>query len=904
MSVVNSLRTALLLTLAASALAQEPAPVPVPVTVPPPVPAPVPAPVPVPETAPAAVPPYLPQATAPSAATVVAPAVALPAPPGARPFAEVVRGATHLPGFLGLYQKEEKIWIELRPEQFDKPLFMTVNTPNGIGERGIYGGQMGSSQVVVFHRVGPLVQLIAKNTAYGAKAGTPQALAVAQAYSDSLLAIAPVLSGPQTQTGAILIDASTLLFGDIPGYATRLEAAYRLSYAVDARNSSFQSVRADDGMTGLQVQMHFFVPRMPAPPASPAAALASGYAPPTTLPDPRSLFLGFYYNFMPLPAQPMAGRVADERLGHFIRTMQDFSDDTTPTTARHLVERWRLEKRDPALPLSPPRQPIVYWIDANVPLKYREAVSQGILAWNAAFERIGFKDAIEVRQQSATDRFDTMDVRHASVRWFLGNDAGFALGPRQVDPRSGEILDADIAVSESFARGARRLAASDAMAAMTTAQQDRCVYQDGVTQEFDFAMDLLAARSEAALAGPQAEALAQAYVRAVVMHEIGHTLGLRHNFRASTVYTLKQLQDPAFTRAHGLAGSVMDYTPFNLALQGETQGEYVPSALGPYDYWAIEYAYKPIDAEHEAEELARIAARSGEAQLAFGSDLEAAGYNADPDVNAYDLGNDPLAYIERRLSMSRELWQRLERRALKPDANYDLLRRSFDDAFQQYARVLPLAVKYVGGLSYVHEHTGRGRAAFTPVALARQRAALQMLTRSLFKGDSFKFSPALLNRLTPEPFEVVQRPDVSVGARVLSLQSGALAQLMSDAVATRLSDAQEKLDDPRQGMTLDELYGSLQAAIWSELKTGKEISAGRRNLQREHLKRLCASLLRSPAPQLADARSLQRQYAVQLQRELRSALQRKSSRVMQAHLAEAYETLNQTLTAALQRAGT
>lgn len=889
MFVVNSLRAAVLLTLSATALAQEPVH-----------PQPAPAPhVPEVQVAPAVA------ATTP--ATPSAAPVVLPTPPGARPFAEIVRGAAHVAGFLGLYQKEEKVWIELRPDQFDRPMFMSVNTPNGIGERGIYGGQMGMSQVVVFHRVGPLVQLIAKNTRYGAKAGTPQALAVAQAYSDSLLAIAPVISGPQAQNGAILIDASTLLFGDMAGYGTRLETAFRLPYAVDARNSSFQSVRSDDSMTGLQVQAHYFVPRLPAAPATAAAAAsaqASGYAPPTTLPDARSLFLGFYYNFMPLPAQPMAGRPADERIGHFVRTAHDFSDDVTPTTAVHLVERWRLEKLDPALPLSAPKQPIVYWIDANVPHKYRESVKQGVLAWNAAFERIGFKDAIVVKQQSETDRFDTLDARHASVRWFFGNDVGFSLGPRQVDPRSGEILDADIAVSDVFASGARRQIASDALAAA----DDRCQYQDGVTTELEFAMGLLSTRSETDMAGPEAEALAQAYVRAVVMHEIGHTLGLRHNFRASTVYSLKQLQDAEFTRKHGMAGSVMDYTPFNLALKGETQGEYVPSALGPYDYWAIEYAYKPIEAAQEKEELARIAARSGEPELAFGSDLEAAGFNTDPAVNSYDLGSDPLAYVQRRLAMSRDLWDRLERRTLKPGESFDSLRRGFENGYQQYARTLPLAVKYIGGVSYVHDHAGTGRAAFTPVSLARQRAALQLITGSLFKADSLHFSPALVSRLTPEPFEMTARPDVSVGARVLALQTAALDQLMADAVATRLIDSQEKLTDKWQVLSLDELYGSLQGAIWSELKSGKEITPARRNLQREHLKRLCAGLLRNPTPTLADARSLQRQYALQLQRELRAAQGRsngsKASREVQAHLAEAYETLSQTLKAPLLRSGT
>ena len=893
MSALKSLRAAVLLSLGAQALALAQEPVP-------PTPVPHSPEVPVVATTP----------LQPVAAPV--PAVALPIAL-VRPFADMVRGTTHLPGFLSLYQKEEKVWIELRPDQFDRPMFMSVNMPNGIGERGVYGSQMGLSQVVVFHRIGSLVQMIAKNTEFGAKAGTPQALAVSQGFSDSLIGLAPVASAPNPQNRAILIEANLLLLGDIPSYSTRLEYAFRMPYVMDARNSSFITIRADEGMTGFQVNAHFFVPRIAAPPAVVPLVPGAIASPPHTLPDPRSMFLGFYYSFMPLPAQPMHGRRADDRVGHFVSTSQDYTDDVTPTTAVHVVERWRLEKQDPTQDLSEPKQPIVYWLDANIPEKYRESVRQGILAWNPAFERIGFKNAIVVKQQTDADRFDTMDARHASVRWFIGSDVGFAIGPSQVDPRSGEILDADIGMSDVFARGARRLVSEDGMDVaaafapqsqeMPGAQDARCDYMQESAQEMGFAMGLLEARGELEMGSPQADAVAQAYVRSVIMHEIGHTLGLRHNFRSSTIYSLKQLQDPEFTRKNGLSGSIMDYTPFNLSLKGEKQGEYVASTLGPYDYWAIEYAYKPIEPAQEKDELAKIAARSSEPLLAFGTDQDAGGFNSDPDVNVFDLGSDPLAYFQRRLIMSRELWDRIQNRTLKPGESYETLRRSFDYGFAQFARTMPVVVKYVGGVTYLRDHAGTGRATFTPVPLARQREALKMLTNSLFKSDSFNFTPAMISRLGADHFESHGRSDVSVGGRVLALQSGALDQLMSDAVAVRLLDSQEKLDDRKQALSLDELYITVQGAVWSELRTGKDIGGMRRNLQREHLKRLASMLLRVSATTPADARSLQRQNAIKLQRDIRSAMKRPMSREAKAHLSECDETLSQTLKASMLRVG-
>jgi hypothetical protein len=886
MFVLNSVRVAVLAALSVQALAQEPAP--------PTPPVPHAPEVPVVATTP------LQPGTAP------APAIVLPTA-APRPFVDVVRGAQHLPGFLGLYQKEEKVWIELRPDQFDRPMFMSVNMPNGIGERGIYGSQMGTSQVVIFHRIGNLVQMIAKNTEYSAKGGTPQALAVQQAFSDSLLAVAPVASGPNVLSKSVLVEANTLLFGDIPAMSTRLETAFRMPYAMDPRNSSFLTLRSDEAMTGLQVNAHFFVPRIAARPAvvpTVPLALLSLPTPPSTLPDPRSMFLGFYYSFMPLPAQAMHGRPADDRIGHFVSTSQDYSDDVTPTTAVHLVDRWRLEKQDPAAALSEPKQPIVYWIDANVPEKYRESVRQGVLAWNEAFERIGFKNAILVRQQSDKDKFDTMDARHASIRWFVGSDVGFAIGPSQVDPRSGEILDADIGMSDVFARGARRMVGEDSFdLSPPPTGEDRCDYMAESAQEMGFALDVLESRGTMDMGSPQSDAVAQAYVKSVIMHEVGHTLGLRHNFRSSTIYTLKQLQDPEFTKKNGMAGSVMDYTPFNLSLKDERQGEYVTSALGPYDYWAIEYAYKPIEPAQEKDELAKIAARSNEPLLAFGTDQDAGGFNMDPDVNVFDLGSDPLAYFQRRLTISRELWDRVQNRTLKPGESYEVLRRSFDYGFQQFARTLPVVVKYVGGVTYLRDHAGTGRATFTPVPLPRQREALLMLTNSLFKVDSFKFSPDMISRLGSDHFSTRGRPDVSVGGRVLSLQASALDQLMSDAVAIRLIDSQEKVANRKLALGLPELYVTVQDSVWSELKSGKDINAMRRNLQREHLKRLVASLLRVSAGMPADVRSLQRENALRLQRDLHSAMARPVSIEAKAHLSESYETLGQALKASMLRAG-
>ena len=348
----------------------------------------------------------------------------------------------------------------------------------------------------------------------------------------------------------------------------------------------------------------------------------------------------------------------------------------------------------------------------------------------------------------------------------------------------------------------------------------------------------------------------------------------------------------------------MDYTPFNLAIKGEQQGAYVMDRLGPYDYWAIEYAYKPIAPEQEKEELARIASRSNEPLLAFATDNEAYNGMSDPEVNLFDLGSDPMAYAQKRLTISRELWDRVQARQVKPGESYESLRRSFVFGIDQFARSVPVMVKYVGGVVHVRDHAGSGRAPFQPVPAGRQREALALLTNNLFKADSFKFPPSLLSRLSGNQMMFSYRPDISINTVVLYLQTIVLDHLLSDAVAGRLRDSQEKLDNPKQALSLDELYTTVQAAVWSELKTGKEISGMRRDLQREHLKRVTAALVRTSPYMRADGRSLQRLHAQQLQRDIQRAMGNGAlSAEAKAHLAESHETLSQALKAPMLRTG-
>ena len=854
-----------------------------------------------------------------AAAAPASPPVAASAP---KPFREVIKDAKETAGFFTTYEKDEKVWIAIKPNQFDTPFFFTYNIPQSIGERGLYGSQMGGSELAVFKKIGNQIQLIAKNAEFFAKTGTPQAQFVSESFSDSLLSSTVVASNPHPESKAVLVEINSLLFADIPGYATRLETAFRMPFALDVRNTSVSGVNNSEALTGVQVKVHFSVPKMAAPPLTPSPVPLP--PPPRTTPDPRSLFVSYYYSFSQLPTEPMSPRVADDRLGHFVSNRADYSEDLTSKVSVHYVNRWRLEKKDPSAAMSEPKVPITYWLDKNIPDKYRKSVTDGVLEWNKAYEKIGFKDAIVVKQQTDKDTFNTMDARHASIRWFVGADVGFAIGPSHKDPRTGEILDADIGMSDVFARGARRIVTEDLMrptsvdasviAAPLRAHKDflACNYALEGAHEMHFAMDLLEARGMD-MDSPEADAVAQAYVKFVIMHEVGHTLGLRHNFRSSTIYTLKQLQDIEFTRNNGTAGSVMDYTPFNLAAIGEKQGEYMMSTLGPYDHWAIEYAYKLIDPVKEKEELAKLASRSTEPLLAFATDEESVSAfgGMDPDVNQFDLGADPLEYYKKRMKLSRELWDRLQTMKLKDGESYDRLTRSFNAGFAQFAGVAPLAAKYVGGVRMVRDHAGTNRPVFEPTPAARQREALNLITTGLFKVDSFKFKPELVSRIGVDFLGrrlnffsgSNNNTDPAISTRVLNVQKAVLDVVLADNVAQRLLESESKVADPSKLLKLSELYDTLQSAIWSELKNGGDIGYLRRNLQRDHVKRIAGALLRPAGNTPSDVKSLQRENAVQLQSQIRTAMTKPMSKEAKAHLAESLNLLSETLKAPMQRAG-
>ncbi len=906
-------------------------------------------------------------AMAASAAQAALKPAAAPTPPGPPAFAAVIKDARRIDGPLTLWQKEDKVWIELMPAQFGQPFLMSPKIKSGISEAWVLGGLMagsingaGGPQVVEFVRVHNQVRLQARNTDVTAAAGTPEARAVADAYSHSLLGAVPVASAPHPDRKSVLIEANGLFLNDMLGIGMMLQRGLHQGYGLDRANSLITAVRGSEQATTLETQSHFYTGNLATgmPGLLPGLALPMPLLP-RFLPDSRSLLVSLSYSLAPLPETPMPTRRADPRIGNFTTTVLDFSTDLPLSPRQRYVNRWRLEKKDPAAALSDPVKPITFWIDRNVPLAYRETVRSAILEWNKAFEKIGIRGAITVAQQPDDAKWDTLDFGHASVRWMMNADPAFgAIGPSHVDPRTGEILDADIAfegMSARLLRGVRTqvLAAPSALAPAAPAidfaplaeqaakaaaanpsgagyamppEMERCMVGEVAAEQLGYALDVMEARGEIEPDSPLAQQFVLDYVKEAIMHEVGHALGLRHNFRASRVYTEAQLSDPEFTRAYGTTGSVMEYNAVNLPWPGKTGGVPFQTALGPYDYWAIEYAYKTLPPgttpEAERAELQRIAARSSEPLLAFGTD-EDIWFGLDPETIQLDLGSDPVAFAAKRLEIARDLFHRQETRELSPQRDYAVLRRSLGFALADVTRAMGVLARQIGGVRTLRDFPGSGRDPLQPVAAQVQRQSLDLMARAVLAPDGLAITPALQRRLAPDYLDRAESSggptDFAVPQRLFELQRAVLAYLMSDGLAARVLDSAAKFDRPEQAFQLSDLYQRLAADVWSELGSGGDITPARRELQREYVNRVAAALLRPSPLARADARGFVRVQARLLLARLEAAQGdakgggRRGGKAAaahggidaetRAHIADSVDSLRQALTAPTLRLG-
>ena len=654
-------------------------------------------------------------------------------------------------------------------------------------------------------------------------------------------------------------------------------------------------------------------------------------------------------------------READARVGYFTTTHRDVGKPGADTPWVRYINRWKLEKADPKLKLSPPKEPIVFYLEHTTPVRYRRWVREGVLEWNKAFEKVGILNAIEVYQQDARTKVhmekDPEDARYNFVLW-TNAGMGFAIGPSRVDPLTGQILDADIVMDEGFisswvrawkllvpetamegfgpqtlawfdlhpnwdprvrlalpseradvlAELARRRASGenrrfsghpaaninttllgddqyDGLAGRVSQVNGACMH--AMVKSLDVALFRLGPELFAELArgedededddgdpkddeddesdesdesdedektdpGQMLDGVPESFIgpllKDVVMHEVGHTLGLRHNFKASSIRSIQEINTEEF-KGKAQTASVMDYNPINVNFNdGPVQGDYTMVTIGPYDHWAIEYGYSL------EKDLKPILKRVSEEDLPYATDEDT--WGPDPLARRFDYGADPLDYADSQMRLVQHLRTKILDRMVKDGDSWAKARQGYEILLGRHFGSVAIAANWIGG-AYVNRDKKGDPGDRDPIVVVpadKQRRALRFVIENAFRDEAFGLTPELLAKMTVDKWwdaggfrQIFQDPTWPVHDRIMGIQAAALSMVMNPTTLNRVYDNEFRIPADQDALTLPEVLFTISDEVWSELDgsvtethTARQpmISSLRRNLQSEHLERL------------------------------------------------------------------
>ena len=769
------------------------------------------------------------------------------------PVSKVLKDTKQVDGLIKLHYSDTKLLAELSPGDLDKDHIVLITIAKGIGQRPLLAGfswGFGDDWVWQFRKVGERIQIVRRNVRFKAKAGSPTAEAVKLAYTDSVLFSLPIAT--RGAGGSYIIDLTPVFFSDLPQIQQVLSG-----FTFSRARSTFLEPKGFKKNVEIQVA---------------ATYGSSGRSYIESVADSRAATINLHYSISRLPKNDYKPRLADDRVGYFLTAIKDFSKMNETDQFVRYINRWDLRKSDSKADISPPKKPIKFWLEKTIPYKYRKPIRDGIEEWNLAFEKAGFYDAIDVDQQPDDATWEPGDINYNTFRWITSN-AGFAMGPSRVNPLTGEILDADIIFDASFLQywkreyevytpqGIEVLTGGPIEIETYEAQQHMlptmsrcghggrcaCNLLGGVSQQLAFGSAMATARKQSP---EQLEKLTMQALKEVTMHEVGHTLGLRHNFKGSTYRSLEELHDSDKTEG-ALSSSVMDYLPVNISPAGVEQGDYYSTTIGPYDYWAIEYGYKPL--KDEKKDLAKIASRSGEPDLAYGTDEDTRGIDPDPHCRRYDMSDDLVTYAKEQAKLVEEALPNLIDDMVEEGEGYANARRAFGLLISKQAVSMFDASRYVGGLHVSRSHKGDDNAAdpFEVVEAEKQRETLVLLGDHVFCDKPFNIPTELYNKLAPSKWShwgagTPSRTDYSVHETILIWQQRILDRLLASLTLRRVHDNEIKTEE-EDIFTAAELFESLTDMIYSELDSLEEkeysyakpfVSVYRRNLQRAYLEHL------------------------------------------------------------------
>ncbi|WP_425659108.1 zinc-dependent metalloprotease [Tenacibaculum ascidiaceicola] len=726
----------------------------------------------------------------------------------------------------------------LKKDQLDKDFIYFSQIADGVLEAGAFRGSYRGSSVFNIKKHFNKIEFVAPNTSFYFDENNAISKSAKANISDAIIASTKILASDEKK-GEYLIDANPLFISEAftrikaPNFPKSSPFAFKLG-RFDKKKSKINTIKNYPENTNIKTEYVYNNP----------SVLNQGSR---AIKDGRYVSIKVFHTFMNLPENNYQTRMDDPRVGYFLTNTNDMTS-TEAVNYRDFIHRWKLVKKNPELAISEPVKPITWWIENSTPKEFIETIKEGVLAWNEAFEKAGFKNAMVVKVQPDDATWDAGDVRYNVLRWTSSPNPPFGgYGPSFVNPKTGEILGADImleyvhftnrVIYNKIFGDVSKASSEEETRAILNNEKNLMYCSAGhlMHENTMFGKTVLAATgaSDLEMKGMKREAM-----KSLIMHEVGHTLGLNHNMKASQLFSPEQLADADFIKGKCLTGSVMDYAAINLTLDRSKQGQYYDTAVGPYDIWAIQFGYTPFKNRAEMDALL---AQSTKPELIFGNDaddMRSPGKAIDPRVMTGDLSNDQIKYSIDRIKLANNIMKDIKQRFSKDGETYEELRNAYYILNGQAARAGDVISRFIGGVYVDRAVSGQEGATkpYTPVSLADQKRAMEALKTYVFAPNAFKAPKDLYNYLARQRrgYNFFSGPeDPKIHAQVLSYQKRVLNHILHRNTLQRISDSELYGNQYKLSTFMTDLNNAIFRA-----DVNTNINSFRQNLQTEYTKML------------------------------------------------------------------
>ena len=783
-------------------------------------------------------------------------------------------------GPMTLYWSKRQVFLELPEAKLGKLFQIQASFGTALDSAFLHAGMPIGGQSVdtfKFERHDDNVWLVRPNIDHRWEATDAFAIGAQRAFPEAILASYRIEQQYPTKK-LLLINVTNLFHGDIFRLPDMVAQMLGGSYMMDREKSSIERAKGFPDNTTLTMRMHFMSMRGAEPNI---LAMLLGLPDYGTLEDSRSAPVSIDYNMWFRDEDNYRPRLSDPRIGFFTEDFFSMDRFLNPDRTERYINRWKLEKKDPSLKASEAVKPVVWTLDPSIPAMYRDCIKEGVLRWNRAFDGLGFKDAIQVVDAPANDPdYDHADGRRNVIRMMVGSAAPFgAISLLRTDPLSGRILNASITIDANVIRDMMQ-EHMRAQASFTGSKAENMKYLMrgnpdemfftkaekanvefvGRMKKFGWSMEPCmnaAELSESAMiawnsleATPTLHVSKEEFVKKfladMVCHEMGHCLGLRHNFAGSTQLATAQLGNDAVTNQKGISASVMDYTPINAVAVLKGEGNFYSPIIGDYDRWAIEYGYKPIDATTplgERSELMSIASKSGESGHAYLNDDDSSS-DWNPYAAKFDCASDPVTFSARTMDMI----HRAERYAIvnlpRPGESYSKRTAVLLGVFSRLNRENRNIMRSIGGVINVRNFRGDvgEKPTESPVPAATQRQARDLILSTSLGVNSFSYPPNVSTHFSMD--ENGAPWNAPLYDLVGTFQQRALVSLINGNMVERIVENEAKFKD--KPYTLSEHYRAISNALFAEVQSGKPVSKLRRDLQKFFVEAVTSQASASP----------------------------------------------------------